>query len=237
MTQIHVVPVAEIGHMDRGWTRGHVTGCIAEFPQEAPGYLRFGPILLAAVQEIDARAGYPMHHHEGIETILVVLRGSLAHDDSVGGRGVTGPDDVSVLSAGSGIDHEEMALADPMRAVMFWVRSTTEEPPRFCKATFPRAERQDRLVRVASGLPDATDEAVPLRAPVSLHTGVLSAGSEVVHQLHDSRGAYIVSTDAPIVVNGRRTNPGDRVLVTGPGAVHLRALGATEVVLLDVEPT
>lgn len=228
-TAVHVLPVDRIAHLDLGWTRGHATGCIDEFPAAAPGRLEFGSLLLATVQEIDAGAGYPMHHHQGIETVIVALAGTIAHDDSVGGRGLTGPDDIAVLDAGAGIDHEEMALDQPARAVMFWLRSPVDAPARFAKQTLLRADRRERLVAVAGG-----ESGLPLRADAAVHTGALSAGTWVHHRLAHGRGAYLVSTDGAISVNGQTAQPGDRVLVTGPGTVAICALGATEVVLLDV---
>jgi redox-sensitive bicupin YhaK (pirin superfamily) len=220
--------------MDRGWTRGHMTCCMSDVPRDAPGYLELGRLMLAAVQEIDPRAGYPMHHHAGVETITIVLHGALRHDDSVGARGFTGPDDVGVVSAGSGIEHEEMAQDEPLRAVLFWIRSSTEHAPRFVKRTFPRASRRDRLVTVASGTGEPGS--VPLRTDVTVRTGVLSAGTCVTHELRAGRTAYVLGTDAAFEINGEPAQAGDRVIASGgAGTLELRALGETELVVLDLD--
>lgn len=56
--------------------------------------------------------GFPWHPHRGIETITYVLRGKVAHGDSLGNKGVIGPGDVQWMSAGSGIIHQEMPEGD-----------------------------------------------------------------------------------------------------------------------------
>lgn len=56
--------------------------------------------------------GFPWHPHRGIETITYVLRGKVAHGDSLGNKGVIGPGDVQWMSAGSGIIHQEMPKGD-----------------------------------------------------------------------------------------------------------------------------
>jgi quercetin 2,3-dioxygenase len=56
--------------------------------------------------------GFPWHPHRGIETITYVLRGQVAHGDSLGNRGVIGPGDVQWMTAGSGIIHFEMPDGD-----------------------------------------------------------------------------------------------------------------------------
>jgi redox-sensitive bicupin YhaK (pirin superfamily) len=56
----------------------------------------------------DYVAGFPWHPHRGIETITYMLKGEVAHGDSLGNKGVIGSGDVQWMTAGSGIIHEEM---------------------------------------------------------------------------------------------------------------------------------
>jgi hypothetical protein len=56
--------------------------------------------------------GFPWHPHRGIETITYVLRGNVAHGDSMGNHGVIDPGDVQWMTAGSGIIHQEMPKGD-----------------------------------------------------------------------------------------------------------------------------
>ena len=56
--------------------------------------------------------GFPWHPHRGIETITYVLRGRVAHGDSMGNQGVIGAGDVQWMTAGNGILHQEMPEGD-----------------------------------------------------------------------------------------------------------------------------
>ncbi len=227
-----ILPLSTIGHMDRGWTRGHVTASFDDMAG-APGYLALPPLMLAGIQTVDPGAGYPMHHHEAVETITIMMAGTLQHTDSLGGDGLTGPDDVAVVSAGTGMDHEEFATQDaPLRAVVFWVASSEPTaPPRFLRQTFPRRDRTDRLRIIASG---RDVDAVPLRADVDILTGVLREGVRVEHELRAGRRAYLLSSDADLQLGERLVRAGDRVIVEGPANVVITALGATEVFLVDL---
>src|SRR5690349_4803003 len=80
---VRVLRVADLGFVDRGWTRGHITCSFDEMPKNAPGYLDYGILRLAVIENMDAGAGYPMHAHEGSETIAIVLAGAVAHDDTL----------------------------------------------------------------------------------------------------------------------------------------------------------
>jgi len=56
----------------------------------------------------DYIAGFPMHPHRGIETITYMIEGSFTHRDSRGGGGVLNSGEVQWMTAGKGIQHEEM---------------------------------------------------------------------------------------------------------------------------------
>jgi redox-sensitive bicupin YhaK (pirin superfamily) len=56
--------------------------------------------------------GFPWHPHRGMETITYVLRGEVAHGDSLGNSGSIAPGDVQWMTAGSGIIHQEMPKGD-----------------------------------------------------------------------------------------------------------------------------
>ena len=52
--------------------------------------------------------GFPWHPHRGIETITYVFQGRVEHGDSMGNKGVIGPNEVQWMTAGGGIIHQEM---------------------------------------------------------------------------------------------------------------------------------
>src|SRR4029077_12461748 len=71
----------------------------------------------------DYLAGFPWHPHRGIETITYVLKGTVAHGDSLGNRGTLGAGDVQWMTAGRGILHQEMPQGDPqgqMHGFQLW---------------------------------------------------------------------------------------------------------------------
>ncbi len=80
---------------------------------EAPG---LDPFLLLDDFRSDVpehyQKGFPWHPHRGIETITYVLKGDVAHGDSMGNIGDISDGDVQWMTAGSGIIHQEMPKGD-----------------------------------------------------------------------------------------------------------------------------
>jgi redox-sensitive bicupin YhaK (pirin superfamily) len=109
----------------------------------------------------DYIAGFPWHPHRGIETITYLLKGEVAHGDSMGNRGVIGPGEVQWMTAGSGIIHQEMPRENRRTGVQgfqLWANLPAAEkmmPPRYrgiAARQIPVAEGRDGAkVRVICG--------------------------------------------------------------------------------------
>lgn len=82
-------------------------------------------------------SGFPWHPHRGIETITYVLKGTVAHGDSMGNNGEITAGDVQWMTAGSGVKHQEMPKGDPegrMSGFQLWAnlpRSHKMMDPRY----------------------------------------------------------------------------------------------------------
>ena len=56
----------------------------------------------------DYVAGFPEHPHRGFETVSYMIRGSIAHLDNHGGKGIVTDGGVQWMTAGRGVAHSEM---------------------------------------------------------------------------------------------------------------------------------
>jgi quercetin 2,3-dioxygenase len=98
--------------------------------------------------------GFPSHPHRGMETITYVLQGSVAHEDSMGNRGVISSGDIQWMTAGSGIIHQEMPQGEAdgkMWGMQLWANL-----PAASKMMHPRYQEikhdQVPLVTLESGV-------------------------------------------------------------------------------------
>jgi redox-sensitive bicupin YhaK (pirin superfamily) len=102
----------------------------------------------------DYLPGFPWHPHRGIETITYILRGAVAHGDSMGNKGVINAGDVQWMTAGSGIVHQEMPqqVGDGRLAgFQLWANLPAKQkmmPPRYRGIT----DSQIPTVRLENGI-------------------------------------------------------------------------------------
>ncbi len=145
-----------------------------------PGRLRIGPMLCHDEHVLGAGRGFERHPHEGLEILTWVLEGVLQHEDSLGTHHHLRRGDVAVLSAGSGVEHSELAVGGPCRFVQAWLRPDDgSSPPSYACASPDAAALAGRLRTVAS----ATDGAAPVQvgtAGATLQVARLAAGESVV---------------------------------------------------------
>ncbi len=199
----------------------------------------------------DYIAGFPMHPHRGIETVTYVLAGEVTHRDSLGNHGTIGSGDVQWMTAGSGILHEEMPHAGPVRLDGFqiWVNL-----PRKLKMTAPRYQdvpstRIPELtasggarVRVVAGSVDGVAGAVReiFASPTYLDVA-LPAGGTFDQPIPRGHTGLLYVIQGAVRVGGAASGKGvsaTRLAVLGDGdAVRVRAEGGSaRFLLLSAQP-
>jgi hypothetical protein len=68
----------------------------------------FGPLVLPPGSDV----GFPPHPHRGFQTLTYLVQGAFAHRDSTGGKGLLRPGGAQLMTAGSGIVHEELPVPE-----------------------------------------------------------------------------------------------------------------------------
>ena len=97
----------------------------------------FNPFLMFDHFSSSGTNGFPEHPHRGQETITLVLHGAMAHEDFTGSKGILYAGDLQFMTAGKGIVHSEMPVANedgsPTVGLQLWV-----DLPDALKDTEPR---------------------------------------------------------------------------------------------------
>jgi redox-sensitive bicupin YhaK (pirin superfamily) len=171
-----------------------------------PGNLGFGVLIAHNEELIQPGGGFAMHPHKDTEIVTWVLAGSLYHEDSRGGRGITTPGIAQRLSAGTGVQHSELTAeeGEPLHLVQMWVAPDRfGADPDFAQADVAHALAAAELTPVASGMAKHRLDA-PLRlhqAGAGMSVAALPRGSSLnlptAYGLHlfVTRGAVTLETD------------------------------------------
>lgn len=229
---IDIRPFASLGHADHGWLNARHHFSFADYHD--PARMSWGALRVWNDDEIAARSGFPPHPHSDMEIITYVRQGAITHQDSLGNQGRTGAGDVQVMSAGTGVRHAEYNLEDDATTLFqIWVQTDRRgAKPSWGAKQFPKGDRAGSFVTLASGF-EGDVEALRINAAARVLGATLNAGESAELALDPSRHVYLVAVGGAVEVNGVRAEPRDGIAITGEESLRIRALGDSEVVLVD----
>src|SRR5580698_8289469 len=192
-----------------------------------------GSLVVWNDDEIAPGRGFDLHGHINMEIISYVRQGTVTHRDSIGSVGVTSAGDVQAMSAGTGIRHSEFNLGhEPLTLFQIWLRPRqTGGAPHWASQRFPKADRANRLVVLASGFPEDVD-ALPIRADARVLGAMLLAGSRLTYTMGEFRFAYLAPALGVVTVNGQRLKVGDGIAARYEAALTIAAEEDSEFVLV-----
>ena len=122
-----------------------------------PSRTHFGPLVVVNDDLILSKSGFPMHRHEDMEIITIMIEGSLTHKDNMGNETMISAGEVQVMSAGTGVVHSECNAGDVLvHLYQIWIEPDTQGlTPRYEQRNF--VFETNKLVCVASGRVSKTE--------------------------------------------------------------------------------
>lgn len=143
-------PYSERGIKDIGWLQSNFLFSFSDYYQ--PTKAAFGTLLAFNDDYVAAEKGFGVHPHINMEIISIMLKGSMNHKDNLGYSNVVHEDWVQIMSAGSGLMHEEYNVGDePVNFLQIWIQPKQQNiRPRYQWRNFPKDKRRNKLQVIVS---------------------------------------------------------------------------------------
>ncbi len=109
------------GYFDFGWLKTNHTFSFGNYYD--PERVNFGMLRVLNDDIVAGGEGFGTHPHNDMEIVSIPLRGALAHKDSTGTEKAIVPNEVQVMSAGTGILHSEYnhSKEDETNFLQIWI--------------------------------------------------------------------------------------------------------------------
>jgi redox-sensitive bicupin YhaK (pirin superfamily) len=218
-------------HADHGWLKTYHSFSFADYYD--PENLQWGALRVFNDDYIAPASGFPPHPHRDMEILTYVFSGELAHEDSLGNRGIVKPGGVQFMSAGTGVRHSELNARNDseLHLVQMWVMpGTAGAAPSYGQMDFTVEDRRNRWLPVASGH-HAVSAPIALTQDAALLVARLEH-HELRHTFEPSRFGFLFVGEGEIVANGEHLHAGDAVRMYAIERLDLQGTG--EAVLCDL---
>ena len=223
------------GHAKHGWLDAHHSFSFANWYD--PTKVHFGVLRVLNDDIIDGGQGFGRHPHDNMEIITIVLDGKLEHKDNMGHTEQIVPNEVQVMSAGTGVTHSEYNPDQAKKANLLqtWIFPNKENvQPRYDKKMFPAEERINTLQPLVSPI-DNSDPGLKIHQDAWIFRTTLEAGKSITHNLHSkNHGAYVFVIEGRINAEGQPLNKRDALGISETGAFEIKADETSDVIIFEV---
>lgn len=219
---------------DHGWLKSFQTFSFGG--NYNPERIQFGALRVLNDDTIDGGTGFGEHPHDNMEIISIVLEGGLKHEDSMHNVAIIEPGEIQVMSAGTGIYHQEYNKEEnvPAKFLQIWLfpnqRNVT---PRYQQERYDATLVPNQFSQILS--PDQSDAGVWIYQDAWFHLGKFDAGLKTDYTLkRKGNGVYVFVIKGSIQVNGQDLTERDGLGIWEVDKLNINALTDAEVLLMEV---
>ena len=180
--------------------------------------------------------GAVTHTHDNMEIISIPLSGTLEHSDSLGNRGTIEPNEIQVMSAGTGVKHSEYNASevDPVEFLQIWVLPNERDvTPSYDQIQIDPADRKNKLQQIVS--PNPEDAGTWIHQKAWFHLADLEQGKEISYTLQNRKnGVYIFLLEGQLDILGEVLERRDALAVMDITEVSFIAREDASILLIEV---
>ena len=234
MAQTIFHPANSRGKADLGWLKSYHTFSFGGYYN--PERMHFGALRVLNDDTVDGGEGFGEHPHDNMEIISIPLKGGLKHHDSMDNVAVINDGDIQVMSAGTGIFHEEHN-DDQTEAVQFlqiWVYpNVLNVEPRYDQLTLNKNDRHNKLQQILSPNPD--DDGVWIYQNAWFNLGSFDKGLSTEYKLNaEGNGVYVFVINGSIKIDDQILNTRDGFGIWDTDKFNIEVLDDAEFLLMEV---
>ncbi|MCW3082554.1 pirin family protein [Segetibacter sp.] len=222
----------ERGIKNIGWLKSNFYFSFSDYYH--PLKSAFGTLLAFNDDFVEAGKGFGIHPHTNMEIVSILLNGKMNHIDSIGYSTTIEEGGVQIMSAGSGLRHEEYNIGDDeVNFLQIWIQPKLQNiTPRYQQRSFPLEKRKNKLQTIISNEEGLEHCWINQNAKLSL--GQFDTAQEVTYQLNPSNKClFIFTIEGKINVDGTDINERDAMGVWEANTVPIHCDAGAQFLVIE----
>lgn len=224
----------ERGKSDLGWLSSRFTYSFADYMN--PKRMGFGVLRVVNDDTVLPESGFPLHHHEQMEIVTIMLSGVLTHEDSMGNTRELKAGEVQVMTAGTGVNHSEWnhGREEPVRLLQIWVYPKERAlVPRYDQKQFDEKDRQNKFQTLVSGV--KKEDALFIHQDALFARAFIAKGKSVLYDLADPKhGLFVFVIAGKVQLSDDMLGERDSLEIREEPHVAVQAIADADVLLIEV---
>ncbi|MCW8804102.1 MAG: pirin family protein [Ignavibacteriaceae bacterium] len=222
------------GYFDYGWLKTNHTFSFSNYYD--PERVSFGMLRVLNDDFVAAGQGFGTHPHNDMEIVTIPLDGALAHKDSTGSEGVIYPDEVQIMSAGTGIRHSEYNHLENGKSnfLQLWIFPDKKgHKPRYNQKSFDSDKRINNLQFIVT--PEKKNDNLWLNQDAYLALTDLEKDKSIDYKTHTKEsGVYLFLIEGKISIGGDSLSKRDGIGIWDTEGFSITAKEDSRVLLIEV---
>lgn len=224
------------GFANHGWLQANHSFSFANYYN--PEKLQFGALRVFNDDIIAPKMGFGTHPHNNMEIITIPLSGVLKHKDSMANQWLSvKPNEVQVMSAGTGLQHSEIngSQTNYLSLFQIWIiPDAMNVVPRYDQKLFNIEDRKDKLQTIVSSI-NTKDEGLKIHQNAKISRLNLSKGKTIEYKtISSNHGVYIMNVSGSILIKNEKAKSRDAIGVSDTEVFSIQADTDSEMVLIEV---
>lgn len=231
--EIRIERSFERGFSDLGWLRSGFSYSFAEYHNR--NRMGFESLRVFNDDSIAPSKGFGMHPHADMEIVTVLLKGKIAHEDSMGHASVLKAPSVQKMSAGTGIYHSEFNASDDEELKLFqiWIRPQSKGlAPVYEQREIEEGEYTNKLLTLVSPTPQEKEIKIFQNAKIS--RGYWDKQATITYKLSVGTGVFLFVTSGIASINDKSLFERDSAQITGTEQIEMDLTKDSEILLIEV---
>lgn len=232
-TDLLVRQAAERGHTDLGWLDSYHSFSFGGYYDQR--HMGFRSLRVINDDKISAGRGFPTHPHRDMEIISYVLEGALQHRDSTGKGAIITPDDIQMMSAGTGITHSEYnpSRTEANHFLQIWIQPSMRGiRPRYSDGKVKPDDKRNQWKQIVG--PDKSKGTVSVHQDANIFATQIDARQTLDYTVEKGRHVWLQVAKGSLAVNGTKLRAGDAIATSRPTGLHAVAQARTDALLFDL---
>lgn len=230
--QTQFFPASERGVKDIGWLQSNFLLSFSDYYN--PSRSSFGTLFAFNDDFVQAGKGFGIHPHSNMEIVSLMLKGSMNHKDSMGYSNVVHEDWVQIMSAGSGLYHEEYNVGEEeVNFLQIWILPKLQNiRPRYQWRQFPKDGRRNALKTIISS--EEGPDHCWINQNTKMVLGLYDEAQTVSYTInHVNKCLFLFVIEGNVTIDGQLVGTRDAIGIWNTFTIAIETAPGTEFLLIE----